>query len=257
MKIGLTFGGGATRGMAHLGVLTVLDAAGIPIDVVSACSAGSVIAAVYCAGYPLEYMHKMAKYVQWRRIAQRERTAWGMFSFDRLERWLLMVLGDLEFSDLKIPLAIVAADATSGQRIVLTEGSVARAVHASCAIPGIINPVEINGHLLMDGGIVDNLPVSAARDIGADFVIASDVFEPDFKRAGGALMRGITAIETLIQHAGGGIDAADYLIVCHTAGRTFFSFKNYKELISAGEKAAAEQLPALLERLDQFKEAFV
>lgn len=156
-----------------------------------------------------------------------------------------MFLGDLEFSDLEIPLAIVVADATTGERIVLKEGRVAKAVHASCAVPGFVNPVLVNGRLMMDGGIVDNLPVSAAREMGADYVIASDVFEPNYKRIGSPLARGITAVETLIRCAGGGIETADYLVAPHMPGHSFFSFKHYQELISIGERAASENLSRL------------
>jgi NTE family protein len=250
MKIGLALGGGATRGMAHLGVLSALDEASIPIDCVAGCSAGSVIAAVYCSGLSIEKMKAMAGFVQWRRIASRNRTQWGFFSFDRLERWLTMVLGDIEFSDLKTPLAIVVCDAMIGERIVLREGRIAPAVHASCAVPGIINPVEIDGRLMMDGGIVDNLPVTAAREMGADYVVAVDVFQPNYLRDGHPLARGLTAIETLIRHAGGGIGMADYLIEPHTVGQTFFGFKNYRELISIGEHAAGQALPDLLNSIE-------
>ena len=253
MKIGLTLGGGATRGMAHLGVLSVLDEAGIPFDYISACSAGSVIAAVFCAGMSAHDMNKTAEFVQWRRLASRNRTSWGLFSFDRLERWLTMLLGDLDFSDLEIPLAIVVADATNGERIVLKEGRLAKAVHASCAVPGFVNPVVVDGHLMMDGGIVDNLPVAAAREMGSDYVIASDVFEPNYQRNGGPLARGITALETLIRYAGGGIETADFLIAPRTPGHSFFSFKQYRELISIGEQAANDSLSSLKESIAEYR----
>jgi len=253
MKIGLTLGGGATRGMAHLGVLSVLDEAGIPFDYVSACSAGSVIAAVFCAGMSTREMNKIAEFVQWRRIASRNRTSWGLFSFERLERWLTMVLGDLDFSDLEIPLAIVVADATTGERIVLKEGRLAKAVHASCAVPGFVNPVLVKDRLLMDGGIVDNLPVSAAREMGADYVIASDVFEPNYQRTGGPLARGITAVETLIRCAGGGIETADFLLAPHMPGHSFFSFKQYRKLITIGEQAASDNLSSLKESIGEYR----
>jgi len=253
MKIGLALGGGATRGMAHLGVLSILDGVGFPVDCIAGCSAGSVIAAVYCSGLSTDKMKDMAGYVRWRRIASRNRTRWGFFSFDRLERWLTMVLGDLEFSDLKIPLAIVVCDAMTGERIVLREGRLAPAIHASCAVPGIVNPVEIDGRLLMDGGIVDNLPVSAASELGADFVVATDVFEPNYLRSGNPLARGLTAIEIVIRHAGGGIGTEDYLIEPRTAGQSFFGFKNYHELISIGEQAAVQALPGLMKAIEERK----
>ena len=249
MKIGLALGGGATRGMAHLGVLSVLVDSGIPIDFVAGCSAGSVIGAVYCAGIPVEEMKKMAVNVRWRRVASRNRSQWGFVSFAKLERWLMMVLGDLDFSDLKMPLAIVTTDALTGERVVLQKGRLAKAVHASCSVPGIVQPVQVDDRLLMDGGIVDNLPVSAARELGADYVIGADVFEPDYQRQGGPLARGAAAIETLIRHAGGGFGSADFLITPNTAGRSFIRFSRHHELISLGEEAASRSLPALEESI--------
>ncbi len=236
--------------MAHLGVLSVLVDAGIPIYCVSGSSAGSVIGAVFCAGLPLEDMKKMAAHVRWRRIASRDRSRWGLFSFDRLERWLMMVLGDIDFSDLDMPLAVVAADVSTGERVVLRKGRLAKAVHASCALPGLVNPVQIDGRTLMDGGIVDNLPVTAAREMGADYVIGIDVFEPNYRPDGGPLAQGVMAIETLIRHAGGGIGMADYLISPNTAGRSFVRFSQYPELISLGERAAWQSLPGLLASIE-------
>jgi NTE family protein len=250
MKIGLAFGGGAVRGMAHVGVLSVLVDAGIPIFCISGSSAGSVIGAVFCAGLSLEDMKKMAVHVRWRRIASRDRSRWGHFSFDRLERWLMMVLGDIDFSDLDIPLAVVTAEVSTGERVVLRKGRLAKAVHASCALPGLVNPVQIDGRTLMDGGIVDNLPVTAAREMGADYVIGIDVFEPNYRSEGGPLAQGLMAVETLIRHAGGGIGLADYLISPNTAGRSFVRFSQYPELISIGERAARQSLPGLLASIE-------
>lgn len=250
MKIGLAFGGGATRGMAHVGVLSVLVEAGIPIHCVAGCSAGSVIGAVFCAGFSLEDMKNMAVHVRWRRLASLDRSRWGLVSFDRLERWLMMVLGDIDFSDLEIPLAIVTADVSTGKRIVLRTGRVAKAVHASCAIPGIVNPVQVDGRALMDGGLVDNLPVTAARELGADYVIGIDVFEHNYRRDGGPLAQGVMAIETLIRNAGGGIGMADYLISPATAGRSFVRFRQIQEQIVLGERAARQCLPDLIKSID-------
>jgi NTE family protein len=98
----------------------------------------------------------------------------------------------------------------------------------------------------MDGGIVDNLPVSAARALGADFVIGANVFEPDYQRGSGLISGGLVAIETLVRHAGGGVGLADYLISPSTAGNSFISFGASQELILLGKKAALESLSGLL-----------
>jgi NTE family protein len=253
MKIGLALGGGAARGLTHLGVLSVLVEAGIPIHAVSGCSAGSIVGAVFCAGFSVEEMMAMAVHVRWRRIADLNRTRSGFISLDRLERWLTMVLGDIDFSDLEIPLAVVTVDVSTGERIVLREGRLARAVHASCSIPGIMNPVQVGERTLMDGGLVDNLPVAAARELGADFIIGVDIFEPNYGRDSSPIAQGIMAIETLVRHAGGGIGMADFLISPSTAKYSYVRFGQLEELIAVGERAARNCLPDLMASIDDIE----
>jgi NTE family protein len=189
-RIGIALSGGAARGMAHVGVLSVLHEAGVPIEYVAGCSAGAILGALFCAGMSIEQIRVLSSYMSWRRLAKLVQSSQGFLRFDKLERWLIMLLGDLEFSELEVPFAVVTMDVQSGERVVLQEGRVAKAVRASCSIPGVVIPVGINGRLLADGGIVDNLPVDAARDLGAKFVIGVDVFEPFYSRARGPLGHG-------------------------------------------------------------------
>ncbi len=248
-SVGLALSGGAARGMAHLGVLSVLERATIPIDCVAGCSAGAILGAVFCAGNSSEQIRALAPFMSWRRLARVVNSPKGFLSFEKLERWLMMLLGDIEFSDLKIPLAVVAMDVNTGERVVLKEGRVAPAVRASCSIPGFVMPAEVNGRLLADGGIVDNLPIDAARELGADFVIGIDVFEPYYQRAKGPIGKGLTAIETLVRNAGGGVGRADFLITPRTASHTYVRFSKYNELIALGEVAAEKSLPSLIQQL--------
>jgi NTE family protein len=251
MRIGLALGGGAVRGLAHLGVLSTLLRAGISFDYVAGCSAGAVIGASYCAGLPMERIEELAPRMAWRFLARPSRSRLGLFSFERLERWVVMMIGDLEFEELEVPLALIASDAYSGERVVLCSGRVAPAVRASCSIPGLFTPVEIDGRHLVDGGIVDNLPADAVREMGADYVIGVDVFEPHYHRSWGPLARGLTAVETLVRHAGGGVDRVDCLIRPKTAGYSYHSFSRFPELLALGTVAAEEALPALLADLQQ------
>jgi NTE family protein len=251
MQIGLALSGGAVRGIAHLGVLSSLIKAGIPIDLVAGCSAGAVLAALFCYRTPIEDIHALIPHLSWRRLARPIRSNKGLLTMDRLERWLMMLIGDLAFSDLKIPLAIVAMDVETGERVILQDGRLARAVRASCSVPGIITPVEINGRFLADGGIVDNLPVDAARHIGADIVIGVDIFEPYYGRESGLLGSGLTTFETLIRNAGGGVNLADFLIKPCLAGQTFVRFSQCKMLIALGDVAAEASLPSLFKAMNE------
>jgi len=248
-RIGIALSGGAARGLAHVGVLSVLQKAGVPIEYVAGCSAGAILGALFCAGMSIEQIRVLTSYVSWRRLARPAQSSQGFLRFDKLERWLIMLLGDLEFSELEVPFAVVTMDVQSGERVVLQEGRVAKAVRASCSIPGVVTPVGINGRLLADGGIVDNLPVDAARGLGAEFVIGVDVFEPFYDRARGPLGKGLTAVETLVRNAGGGVGQADFLFSPETAGKTYISFSRYQELFSLGEEAATRNLLCLLEEI--------
>lgn len=245
-KIGLALGGGGARGMAHLGVLTVLLEAGITVDCVAGCSAGAILGAVYCAGMPLEQIHSLAAHVRWRRLASPSRSRRGLLTLDKLERWLVMLIDEVNFAELSIPLAVVTVDTVTGQRVVLREGSVANAVRASCSVPGFVEPVPVGDQLLADGGIIDNVPVNAARELGADFVIGVDIFEPSYKPRLGPFGAGLMAVETMVRNAGGGCQAADFLVTPQLGGQTYVRFSQQQRLISLGEQAARQSLDQLL-----------
>ena len=245
MRVGLALSGGAARGFAHVGVLGALIEAGIPIDCVAGCSAGSILGALYCAGVSIERIGALAPGISWRRIAEIANSDQGLLTFEKLERLMVMLIGDVEFGELERPFAVVALNAVTGERLIIHQGRVAAAVRASCSVPGVVTPVDFDGRLLVDGGIVDNLPVDAARELGADYVIGVDVFEPHYRRKRGPLGKGLTVLETLVRNTGGGVGRADFLIAPKTAGRTYIRFSRYEELVQLGRQAALERLPLL------------
>jgi NTE family protein len=244
-KIGLAMGGGSVRGAAHLGVLDILIREGVPIDYVAGTSAGSILAALFCGGFSMVNMHKYSAYLNWRRLAIPDISfsGDGFLRLDKLARWLVMLLGDIDLAETDPPLAIVTMDAETGERVVLTEGPLAKAVQASCSIPMIFKPVDWNGRLLSDGGLVDNLPVLAARELGADYVIGVDIFKPIYNRGYGILGRGMTAIDTLVQHAGGGLELADCLIMPDLGVKSYWRFSEFDNIYTLGCEAAENCLP--------------
>lgn len=244
-RVGLALGGGAVRGLAHLGVLTVLERQGIPIDCVVGASVGSLVGAAYCAGMGIPELHEIAALVSWRRIASLTWPTRGFVSLIKLERWLVALWGDLIFADLALPFAAVATDLERGRPVVLREGRLAPAVRASCSVPGIMTPVRMNGQLLVDGGVTDNLPVAAARALGADYVIGVDVCRPTYRQRMGPLGVGLTALETLVRHAGAGLRNADCLISPDLAGFSYVRFSRRRELIARGMQATEEKLPLI------------
>jgi len=173
--VGLVLSGGAVRGAAHLGVLEVLDEAGIRPDLVVGVSVGSVVGGLYCAGLSPVALQQMAREMNWNRLARLVRPRLGVFDISPVEQLVDDLTGGLTFEQLKIPFAAVAVDIIDGELVVLRQGPLARAIHASCAVPGIFCPLEDGGRLLIDGGALNNLPVAAAREMGADYVIAVDL----------------------------------------------------------------------------------
>jgi len=178
-KIALVLGGGAARGFAHIGVIRVLEQEKIPIDLIVGTSVGSLIGAIYA--YDVNSFE-----LEWSAFTlERDDifdyglmtvfTGLGAAKGEKLEEFVTTRVPIADIEDLKIPFAAVATDLNRGVRVVLDRGPVARAVRASCSIPVVFQPVEHQGGLLVDGGLLDNLPVSVARERGADIVIAVDI----------------------------------------------------------------------------------
>jgi NTE family protein len=180
-KIALVLGGGAARGFAHVGVIRVLEQEKIPIDMIVGTSAGSLIGAIYASdmnSFDLEWTafalekDNIFDYAFFSAV-----TGMGPVKGDKLEEFVRAKVPVANIENLKLPFAAVATDLNRGTRVVLDHGPVARAVRASSAIPGVFNPVDHQGRLLVDGGVVDNIPISVAREKGADIVIAVDISE--------------------------------------------------------------------------------
>ncbi len=175
-KIGLALSGGSTHGAAHIGVLRVLEQEGIRPDFIAGTSAGALVGCAYAAGIPLDDIAAIFKSMSWPQLIRPKLIhALSLFDTSPMEEFLRENIGEGEFKDLDIPLAVVACDIVTAEKVVITEGPLAPAVRASASIPGLFNPVELNGRLLVDGGIVDNLPIEVARNMGADYVIAVDL----------------------------------------------------------------------------------
>ncbi len=251
VRIGLALSGGVARGPAHIGVLRVLEQAGIPIHCVAGTSAGSIVGAAYCAGLSVDALEEMALTGGWQNIVRLQWPRHGLVSFAGLEPWLESMIGVLDVRDLALPFTAVATDLESGEPVVLKQGRLAAAVHASCAVPGLVEPVEINGRLLCDGGVSCNLPAKAARQMGADYVIGVDLFVPRDGKRWGPLGAGAAAIETMIRNTGGGVKESDCLIKPDISGFSYFRFSQARQFIAYGEAAAHAALPKIQADLAQ------
>ncbi|MGE5587190.1 MAG: patatin-like phospholipase family protein, partial [Clostridia bacterium] len=183
--IGLALGSGAARGLAHIGVLKVLEREGIPIKAISGASMGALVGGLYAAGMPLVEMEKYAL-----AVTRRSVLAWidpippkqGFIVGKRIQDLLRSFIGNVGFSELKIPLAVVAADVLTGEEVILRDGDVVDAIRASISIPVVFVPVQLGGRMLVDGGVVNPVPVDYIRALDKSAVSVAVSVLPRLER---------------------------------------------------------------------------
>lgn len=183
VHIGLALSGGATKAVAHVGVLRAFADSGIVIDSITGTSGGSIVGALYATGRTIPELERIALSLSWKQMAQVTFSRLGFLSSDKIERYLVSVMGDVRFEDLPIPFAVVATNLVSGRAHTFRHGRVAMACRASCSIPQIYKPVEIDGEYFVDGGLVEELPLAALRAefapeiaVGVNLVAESGAF---------------------------------------------------------------------------------
>lgn len=174
-KIGLALGSGGARGFAHLGVIKVLRDEGIPIDLIAGSSMGALVASFYGAGLDVDRLYKLSRVFKRKYYLDFTVPKMGFIAGKRVKELIRIFTHGKMIEELDIPIGIVATDLMSGEKVVFKKGPVAEAVRASIAIPGIFVPEKLDGRLFVDGGVVDRIPVSVAKEMGADIVIAVDV----------------------------------------------------------------------------------
>jgi NTE family protein len=256
--IGLALGGGFARGFAHLGVLQVLEQNHIPISHIAGTSVGSILGAAYASGAPLARIIDTCRTLRFRDIARWRVSRLGLASNQRLENLIERVFDSRRFEDLRIPLAVVATDLASGEPVVFTQGDLVDAIRASCAFPGLFEPVEIGTRCLADGGLVAPVPTRAARDLGAAVVIGVSVGVQD--GYGGAptnifqvVSRAVSAaqkhqLEVWERHA-------DLVLRPDVQSLAWDDFHRAEEAITAGAAAARRALPRIEKLLVQKQDA--
>lgn len=258
-KVGLVLGGGAARGFAHVGVIRVLEQEKIPIDLIVGTSVGSLVGAIYAD-------KKNSFELEWIAFSLEEKDLFdytfisptqGFVRGERLEDFVLKKVSAREIQQLKLPLGVVATDIQNGEPVVLQTGSVARAIRASSAIPGIFIPVRYQGKLLVDGGVLDNVPVDVARKMGAEVVIAVDL--GGGRRAAQVNNIFDAIVQSLhlmaIESTEARLREADVVIQPAVSHIGLIDFSRKKELLALGIQAAEQALPQIREKLSQFQAA--
>lgn len=174
-NIGLALSGGAVLGAAHVGVIKALEEHNVRPKYLAGTSVGAFIAALYAFGVDTVTMEKMGNGFSWIDVTSLALSRYALLSHEKLGRLITSHIGKRNIEEAAIPLALVATDISTGEKVVLTKGPVEKAVMASTSIPGVFKPVEMEGRLLVDGGIVENTPTSTVKSQGADYVIGVDL----------------------------------------------------------------------------------
>lgn len=253
-RIALVLGGGAARGFAHVGVIRAIEQEKIPIDLIVGTSVGSLIGALYA--------HEMNSFeLEWTAFTlERDdlldyallSATMGPIRGERLEMFVNKKIPVTNIEALKIPFAAVATDLNRGTRVVLDRGPLARAIRASCAIPGVFQPVEHQGRMLVDGGAVDNLPVAVAREKGADIVIAVDISQ-NVTNYNITNLIDVTLQAVNIMFAENVINKrrdADVLISPAVGSVAMMDFTQKKRLMQAGMEAGQQAAPAIRQAIE-------
>lgn len=275
--VGLALGGGAARGAAHIGVLEVLSRYDIPIHCIVGTSAGAIAGGLYAAGMSPEDMATAVVDLRWSQITSLSLPSvhlsslrvgsvnlaamsmpLGILDLDRLTEFLVQMLGPRQlFEQLHIPFAAIGTDIAGGRMVVMNDGEVATAIRASCAIPGIFTPYRRNGCLLIDGGAINNLPVSVAHQLGADYVIAVDLlpWERDTpKEPSNIIELSLMSLYSLMRATQSDGPQAHLTIRPDVGHVRLMDLGAAPELIEAGRAATESAIPELLRVLGRAPE---
>ncbi len=247
-KLGLALGGGFARGIAHIGVLKVLEEEKIPVDFIAGTSAGSIIEAAYCAGMSAKELEESARTSRFRDFARWSLSRYGFYTSDRMMNFCAEVVKLKNFEDLRIPFAVTATDVRTGAGVVFTKGPLVDPMRASCAYPGMFPPVEVDGRLLIDGMLSHAVPTTPVREMGAELVLGVYLCAHQSQR------RRPRHLFELIGQCFSIAEAkmcdlwkrdADFILEPDIDGFAFDCFNRAKELSANGEAATRAALPQL------------
>jgi len=253
--IGLALGGGFARGIAHIGVLKVLEEENIPVSLVAGTSVGALIGAAYCSGVTIPELEQMATRVRFKDFARWTLSRYGFASNERMIKFLSSILKVKTFEELRIPLAVTATDFSTGAGAVFHSGPLVDPVRASCAYPGMFLPVKIRGRLLVDGMLAYAVPTVPLREMGAQKVLAVHLRGTWTNGDVGPrhLFDVIGQCFAIAQEMNCGVwkAAADLVIDPDVNGFKYDDFERSAELIRSGETAMRAALPEIRKWLQQ------
>lgn len=256
-KVGLALGSGGARGFAHLGVIKVLKEEGIPIDLIAGSSMGALVASFYGAGLDVDRLYKLSRVFKRKYYLDFTVPKMGFIAGKRVKELIRIFTHGKMIEELDIPIGIVATDLVSGEKVVFKKGPVAEAVRASIAIPGIFVPEKLDGRLFVDGGVVDRIPVSVAKEMGADIVVAVDVshvkFNSDITSIFDVIIQSIDIMQ--MELVANREVASDVMIRPRVEMYDSKAFKNIEEIITIGEEEAKKHIERIKQCIEQWKES--
>lgn len=252
-KVGLAFGGGGTKGFAHIGAIKAFEENGITFDEVSGTSVGSIAATFYAFGLTSQEMMQKAKSIKVNDI-RNSKLFFVPSKTDGLENFIKNSIGDAYFEDMKKPLTIVAVDLKSAKEVHLTKGSIAKAVAGSCAVPGIFNPVDFGEYRLADGGLQNTIPADVLRNNGCRYVISIDCNSTRGQGTDSTKLVDILFASIRIMMKSNAIKGKVYSDICidiDTGKYKSTSLEGADEMYQMGYEATLKAIPKIKELLGQ------
>ena len=251
--VGLALSGGTAKSIAHVGVLEALVEANIPIDYLAGTSGGAVVASVFAAGFGPKELKTIAGSLRWRDLARLTLPRLGLLNNSGVARFLTELLGDKDFADLRLPLAVVGTDLLTGEKVVFTEGKVAQAAMISTTIPTVFEPVDADDTLYVDGGLVEYMPVETVRRFDPDLVIGVNLGHREGRSSRPRSLLHVAMAVTGIaarQNARISSQLADIVIEPPTGKFPSFDLMASTALIEVGYEATRERIPDIRAALD-------
>jgi NTE family protein len=257
LKIGLALGGGGTRGFAHVGVIKALEAQGITPDIIVGTSVGSLVGALYSSGLSGFKLQEATMLLEKNSVVDWGFPDRGFLSGESLELFVNNAVKNRPLEKLQRTFAVVATDLKTGNEIIFRTGNTGQAVRASCAVPGIFKPVMINGRSYVDGGLVKPVPISEARSLGADFVIAVDISNvPENNQADSTTQVLLQTFDIMSQTINRyELPKADVVIRPTTREIDQMSLSDKSTAILEGEKATAAMMSQIKSKLEALRAA--
>jgi NTE family protein len=250
-RLGLALGGGAARGFAHIGVIQVLEEAGVKVDLVAGTSAGSLVAALYASGKPGADLARLAIGMDESAITDWSFPGRGLIRGEALAKYVREQTGGKLIEQMPLPLGIVATDLDSGAAMLFQRGDTGSAVRASSAVPAVFQPVRIGNREYVDGGLVSPVPVRFARQMGAELVLAVDISSPPDGNATGDAIKMLMQTFAIMGRSINGFElqGADVVVRPRLTGVSSADFTVRKRAIDAGREAMLLALPGLRAKL--------